>query len=1052
MLYSRSKHTLLLTLGSLLLALLSLAHTANAAETAAAAAAATTTCDKTQVPLDPFWKDVQAKYSNQKYNRTFTYKRGFELAVYDTEERLECSDSWVNIPGVHLWSYEMQGLVYLCALFYCFLGVQIISDVFMSAVEVITASEKTVHSGDEEYNVRVWNPTVANLTLMALGSSAPEILLSVIETGQTLGSMPGELGPSTIVGSAAFNLLVITAVCIVGLPTNESKSVTEFGVFCVTAAWSLWAYVWLVIVLAAWTPGEVTLAEAILTCIFMPAFVAHSYAEDQKWFGLFGKYGDDDDDDDEGDDLDSEENGRSNSGLNRVVGVYKNDKGGPTQQMRGVNKGEVLGIINMLKRDEDSANASKLMHSSSFIARHLNSLSNFRDSMKKRLKAVAPSALFFKMNVRRRMAGKTHHMHHDTHTADIDKIVGKQVAAADSGKGGSNKSITSPGSAARRRSSAASMSITSGDNKKFSAKWNGSESATSPDSVQVEIDESERQTALIEFTTEDFVVVESGGAILLPVSCSCVPFEDVHVTYETIDGMAKAGEKYEKTEGELLFRKGSKQLIQSIKVPIIDNDTPEPNMHFHVQLTLQSKDRKSVDAPDGAKEGTEENAKTPSSPASPASPLEGGGAVGVTATILPSDKKPAKMAVAELGVLSMANVEILDDDDPGMFEFNDRLTQVLDTENKLFLKVHRVQGNAGECTVDYFTTDGSARAGIDYEAASGTLKFEAGETEADIVVRIILRKEMIMSEERNFHVLLRKPTGMATLGRISTTIVKIVEDEELANLTDRVNESLVAAAERYSLPKSAEWIDQFKEAVVLGAAIGDDGQAEPLEFSDYMMHFLSIFWKVLFAFVPPTGIGRGWPTFVVSLMMIGAVTAIVKEFASLFGCAVGLKDSVTAITFVALGTSLPDTFASKQAACEADDADAAIGNVTGSNSVNVFLGLGIPWMMGTLYFLATNEAGGHYCVPAAGLVFSVVVFAVAALSCLALLYVRRIYFGGELGGETVSKWYSGIFLCFMWFFYVLLSSLKEYDHIDGLLSAKTYDSFGCSCDMSWSKC
>lgn len=31
-------------------------------------------------------------------------------------------------------------------------------------------------------NVDVWNPTVANLTLMALGSSAPEILLNVIET------------------------------------------------------------------------------------------------------------------------------------------------------------------------------------------------------------------------------------------------------------------------------------------------------------------------------------------------------------------------------------------------------------------------------------------------------------------------------------------------------------------------------------------------------------------------------------------------------------------------------------------------------------------------------------------------------------------------------------------------------------------------------------------------------------------------------------------------------------------------------------------------------
>lgn len=31
--------------------------------------------------------------------------------------------------------------------------------------------------------VRVWNETVSNLTLMALGSSAPEILLSVVEAG-----------------------------------------------------------------------------------------------------------------------------------------------------------------------------------------------------------------------------------------------------------------------------------------------------------------------------------------------------------------------------------------------------------------------------------------------------------------------------------------------------------------------------------------------------------------------------------------------------------------------------------------------------------------------------------------------------------------------------------------------------------------------------------------------------------------------------------------------------------------------------------------------------
>jgi solute carrier family 8 (sodium/calcium exchanger) len=63
------------------------------------------------------------------------------------------------------------------------------------------------------------------------------------------------------------------------------------------------------------------------------------------------------------------------------------------------------------------------------------------------------------------------------------------------------------------------------------------------------------------------------------------------------------------------------------------------------------------------------------------------------------------------------------------------------------------------------------------------------------------------------------------------------------------------------------------------------------------------------------------------------------DFASAFGCLVGLQDHVTAITFVALGTSLPDLFASRTAAIREQYADNAIGNVTGSNAFNVFLGI-----------------------------------------------------------------------------------------------------------------
>jgi len=125
--------------------------------------------------------------------------------------------------------------------------------------------------------------------------------------------------------------------------------------------------------------------------------------------------------------------------------------------------------------------------------------------------------------------------------------------------------------------------------------------------------------------------------------------------------------------------------------------------------------------------------------------------------------------------------------------------------------------------------------------------------------------------------------------------------------------------------------------------------------------------------------------------MIGVITAIVGEFAELFGCVIGLKASVTAISFVALGTSLPDTFASRQAAKESPNADSAIGNITGSNSVNVFLGLGLPWLIATIYY---RTKGQDYEVPAGDLAFSVVLFLfTSVLAIFTLLFRRKVRFG-----------------------------------------------------------
>ena len=91
-------------------------------------------------------------------------------------------------------------LTSLALLLWSFIGVAIGADLFMEAIEQITSAEHTSevalpNGRRRRVTTRVWNATVANLTLMALGSSAPEILLSVIEIC-TSGFYAGELsGP-----------------------------------------------------------------------------------------------------------------------------------------------------------------------------------------------------------------------------------------------------------------------------------------------------------------------------------------------------------------------------------------------------------------------------------------------------------------------------------------------------------------------------------------------------------------------------------------------------------------------------------------------------------------------------------------------------------------------------------------------------------------------------------------------------------------------------------------------------------------------------------------
>eukprot|EP00163_Fabomonas_tropica_P013589 TRINITY_DN2512_c0_g4_i2.p1 TRINITY_DN2512_c0_g4~~TRINITY_DN2512_c0_g4_i2.p1 ORF type:complete len:886 (-),score=274.86 TRINITY_DN2512_c0_g4_i2:228-2885(-) len=818
----------------------------------------------------------------------------------------EC-ESFILVPAENVWGRPMRGFLYLMGLFYFFLGIAIVADLFMAAIEVITSKTRTVTeinpvTGQEEtIELQVWNATVANLTLMALGSSAPEILLAVIETVMNLGKEPGELGPSTIVGSAAFNLLVISAVCVVSVPDGEIRRIEELGVFIITAVASIFAYVWLLVVLVWNGKGEISMAEAWITLAFFPVLVFLSYGQDIGW--KFGK-----------------SKVAPTHGHEKLVGARRSQE----SEEEIAERVKAVAAINQAR-----AAAQKGPHDE-----HLTNQQAAKDVAR---------ALIAERRHQQRVTRAQYRINAVRGFAGQRRVIPVDHAAGKKHDGG-----------------AAQLLVPSGNVRGGSGAWD------------------QHARCKFQFSSPAYSVNEDEGAVQVEVTChwdtSDATTQDpnpVTVKYATRDGTAIAPDDYQHTEGVLEFQPG--QTTKTIMIPVVDDNEFEDDEVFYVQLS---------------------------------SPSDG----------------------TALDRLSVAVVTIIDNDNPGTFNFSNKRYATREEGGKIRLTVTRSDGASGTATVDYETKDGSALAEKDYKPAKGTLTFLNGETSKSIDIDIINMPENDADE--TFTVTLSNPSAGAYVGSIPSATVIITEDEDFLRLVGEASKFVEEQMKNFDIGTSS-WGQQFKDAMVVAGEIDEDGSELPPQTIDYIMHFLTFMWKILFATVPPTEWGGGWAAFFVSLAWVGVLTTIVAELASLFGCVVGLLDSVTAITFVALGTSLPDTFASKQATVQEETADTAIGNVTGSNAVNVFLGLGLPWVIATIYHAANDSVPDNYPVPEGDLSFSVLVFVICGTVCLVTLSVRRMKFcGGELGGPKALKWVTAVCFCTMWLLYVILSSLKAYKHID----------------------
>ncbi|XP_039530110.1 sodium/calcium exchanger 1a isoform X5 [Pimephales promelas] len=864
-----------------------------------------------------------------------------------------------------------RATVYFVGLFYMFLGVSIIADRFMASIEVITSQEKeiTIKKPNGETTtttVRIWNETVSNLTLMALGSSAPEILLSVVEVcGHNFNA--GELGPNTIVGSAAFNMFVIIGLCVSVIPEGEHRKVKHLRVFFVTATWSIFAYTWLYLILAVISPGIVEVWEGLLTLFFFPICVLFAWVADRRL--LFYKY------------------------------VYKRYRVGKQRGMIIETEGEPeLQSKADIEMDGGMLNS----HAEEFLDGAVDIEDKDMDEDEARREMV-------------RILKELKQKHPEKEMEQLVELANYHVLSQQ------QKSRAFYRCQATRLMTGAGNIL-----KKHAADQ--ARKALGIHELRSEVSDNDISSKIF-FDPGTYQCLENCGTVALNVVRRGGDLTStVSVEYRTEDGTANAGSDYQFTEGVIVFKPGETE--KEIRVDIIDDDIFEEDEHFLVHLS---------------------NVKVISEGTDNGNP----GANHVD-------------TLAGLGLPSTATVTIFDDDHAGIFTFEEPMVHVSESIGMMEVKVARTSGARGVVVIPYKTTEGTAKGGgEDFEDTHGVLEFQNDEISKTIKVKILDHEEY--DKHANFFLELQEPEwrrrgwtamllhecggfvktedgeediltkkeederrvaemGRPTLGEHVKLEVIIEESYEFKSTVDK----LIKKTNLALLIGTNSWRDQFVEAITVSSGADDDdecGEEKMPSCFDYVMHFLTVFWKVLFAFVPPTDYWNGWACFIVSIVMIGVLTAFIGDIASHFGCTIGLKDSVTAVVFVALGTSVPDTFASKVAATQDQYADASIGNVTGSNAVNVFLGIGVAWSIAAVYHQAKGE---YFRVQPGTLAFSVTLFTIFAFICVAvLMYRRRPEIGGELGGPRTPKILTTTLFFSLWLMYIILSSLEAYCIIKG---------------------
>jgi hypothetical protein len=217
----------------------------------------------------------------------------------------------------------------------------------------------------------------------------------------------------------------------------------------------------------------------------------------------------------------------------------------------------------------------------------------------------------------------------------------------------------------------------------------------------------------LSFTSSNYVVNESSGSAIVTVQRQFGTSGNVFVNYATVPGTAQPGVNYQSTSGILEIQGGFTS--GNISVPILQNGPPSAPVNFSIVLS---------NATDNA-------------------------------TIIPPTN---------------ATVTIVDDVNTGV-SFLNATNTFNETAGTILIPVERLGKTNSAFSVQYYTTNETALAGVNYVSNSSTLSFAAGQTLSAISVTLL--NNMDVSNEQFGAVLYGTSPSSLPLEAPSNSVVVI---------------------------------------------------------------------------------------------------------------------------------------------------------------------------------------------------------------------------------------------------------------------------------------